>query len=84
MVTSFYNYRKIAMNKPIEMELDANKTYYWCSCGKSEKQPFCDGSHAGTDFKPVEFSPDKTGSAWLCQCKHSKRLPFCDGSHKDL
>ncbi|MFK5970116.1 MAG: CDGSH iron-sulfur domain-containing protein [Candidatus Marithrix sp.] len=72
------------MNKPIEIELDADKTYYWCSCGKSKKQPFCDGSHAGTDFKPVEFSPDKTGSVWLCQCKHSKRPPFCDGSHKDL
>ncbi len=74
----------IADKKPVKIELDADKTYYWCSCGKSKKQPFCDGSHTDTDFKPVEFSPDTTGPAWLCQCKHSKRSPFCDGSHKDL
>jgi len=74
----------IADNKPIKVNLDATETYYWCSCGKSKQQPFCDGSHAGTDFKPVAFSPDKTGEAWLCQCKHSKKPPYCDGSHNDL
>ncbi len=74
----------VADKKPIKVDLDAAETYYWCSCGKSKKQPFCDGSHAGTDFKPVAFSPDKTGEAWLCQCKHSKKPPYCDGSHNDL
>lgn len=58
--------------------------YYWCACGKSSKQPFCDGSHKGSEFKPlkVEISEPKT-VAW-CQCKHTKNPPFCDGSHKQL
>jgi len=59
-------------------------TYHWCACGKSSKQPFCDGSHKGSEFKPlkVEISEPKT-VAW-CQCKHTKNPPFCDGSHKQL
>jgi CDGSH-type Zn-finger protein len=59
-------------------------TYYWCACGKSKAQPFCDGSHKGSEFTPlkVEISEAKT-VAW-CQCKHTKNPPFCDGSHKQV
>jgi CDGSH-type Zn-finger protein len=56
----------------------------WCACGKSSKQPFCDGSHIGTKFTPVFFMvPDKR-EAWLCQCKQTKNQPYCDGTHKTL
>lgn len=66
---------------PVVMELEPG-TYYWCSCGKSAKQPFCDGSHKGTEFKPYPFSVDKKKKVPLCQCKHTKNAPFCDGAHK--
>jgi len=59
-------------------------TYYWCACGKSKSQPFCDGSHAGTDFTPVEIVVEEEKTLVLCGCKHSKHKPFCDGSHGDL
>ncbi|WP_419901701.1 CDGSH iron-sulfur domain-containing protein [Kiloniella sp.] len=66
------------------VELEEGKTYFWCACGRSGKQPFCDGSHKGTDFKPLSFTADKTKQYFLCQCKHSGKKPFCDGSHKFL
>lgn len=59
-------------------------TYYWCACGKSENQPFCDGSHRTTEFTPLPFSIDTKKEVWLCQCKHSKSKPFCDGTHRTL
>lgn len=59
-------------------------TYYWCACGKSKNQPFCDGSHQGTVFTPVPFNVDQKKEVWLCQCKHSGNKPFCDGSHRKL
>lgn len=59
-------------------------TYYWCSCGKSKNQPFCDGSHQGSEFTPLPFSIDVKKDVWLCQCKHSNNKPFCDGTHKTL
>ena len=73
----------IAAKEPAVLELEPG-TYYWCSCGKSANQPFCDGSHEGTDFTPqmVEITEKKTVA--LCQCKHSKNGAFCDGSHKQL
>ncbi len=74
----------IAKRQPIEVNLDAEKTYYWCSCGKSTNQPFCDGSHKNSSFQPLAFTPDKAGSAALCQCKHSKNAPYCDGAHMKL
>ena len=58
--------------------------YYWCTCGKSAKQPFCDGAHKGSEFAPVAYTADKTGDVWFCGCKASKKSPMCDGSHKAL
>lgn len=69
--------------QPAVLELDAG-TYYWCSCGRSSNQPFCDGSHEGTDFTPVEFTLAEKTTVALCLCKHSKNPPFCDGSHNKL
>lgn len=72
----------IAEIKPAKINLSKGKEYYFCACGQSKKQPFCDGSHAGTDFKPIRFSAEEDGDAFLCQCKHSANLPYCDGTHK--
>jgi glutamate synthase domain-containing protein 2/CDGSH-type Zn-finger protein len=74
----------IAAKSPIKVELEAGKDYYWCKCGKSANQPFCDGSHAGTGITPLKFTAEKTESAALCQCKASANAPFCDGSHAKL
>jgi len=71
----------IAATRPVKVELEEGKTYFWCSCGKSKNQPFCDGSHAGTDMKPQKFTAEKSGDAFLCQCKASANAPFCDGEH---
>ncbi len=74
----------IAAKRPIKVELDAGKTYYWCRCGKSQSQPFCDGSHKGTGLAPLKFTAETTGGAALCQCKASANAPFCDGTHARL
>ena len=74
----------VAGRKPIPVEVEAGKTYWWCSCGKSARQPFCDGSHKGTDFTPVRYDATQTGKVWFCACKHSAKAPLCDGSHKNL
>ena len=58
--------------------------YYWCACGKSKSQPFCDGSHAGSDFEPVKVTVTESKTLFLCGCKHSKNPPYCDGSHSRL
>jgi glutamate synthase domain-containing protein 2/CDGSH-type Zn-finger protein len=71
----------IAATRPVKVELEKGKTYFWCSCGKSKYQPFCDGSHAGTEMKPQKFTAEKSGDAFLCQCKASANAPFCDGTH---
>jgi CDGSH-type Zn-finger protein len=68
--------------KPAPCEVEKDKDYFWCSCGKSEKQPFCDGSHVGTDFKPFKYSAEKNETKFFCTCKKTKNMPFCDGSHK--
>jgi len=71
----------ITQNFPFAVQLEAGKTYAWCACGKSANQPFCDGSHQGTDASPVVFTSGETKTAHLCGCRSSKNLPFCDGSH---
>jgi glutamate synthase domain-containing protein 2/CDGSH-type Zn-finger protein len=74
----------IADIKPIKVDLESGKNYFWCRCGKSQKQPFCDGSHIGTDISPMKFSVEETGPKALCQCKASANAPFCDGAHAGL
>lgn len=75
---------EIAQKAPFKVELEAGRTYWWCACGRSARQPFCDGSHKGTGLTPVKLVAEKTGSAWLCGCKRSAKRPFCDGTHKGL
>jgi glutamate synthase domain-containing protein 2 len=74
----------IADNKPIKVELKKGEEYHFCVCGRSANQPFCDGSHAGTDFKPRAFTADDDAEAHLCRCKHSRNQPFCDGTHQQF
>ena len=74
----------IEQKEPYVVELVEGKTYAWCSCGRSAKQPFCDGSHKETSFQPLMFKAANTGKAYLCGCKNTGKQPFCDGTHKDL
>ncbi len=74
----------VAQKGPFAVDLEAGKTYYWCRCGRSQKQPFCDGSHRGTELEPVAFTAERSETMYLCGCKHSNEAPFCDGTHKGL
>ncbi|MBT2968280.1 MAG: glutamate synthase [gamma proteobacterium symbiont of Ctena orbiculata] len=74
----------VAAKQPIDVELDAGREYWWCACGRSSNQPFCDGSHQGTGIEPLGFQAEKNGEAWLCRCKQTKNPPYCDGSHKQV
>lgn len=74
----------IAAIVPAKVDLETGKDYFWCQCGKSNSQPFCDGSHAGSDITPLKFTAEKTGPVALCQCKASANAPFCDGTHATL
>jgi CDGSH-type Zn-finger protein len=74
----------IAQRGPFEVELVAGKAYWWCACGRSRKQPFCDGSHKVTSLTPVKFVAETSGPARLCGCKHTGGRPFCDGTHATL
>jgi CDGSH-type Zn-finger protein len=74
----------IAAKSPAKVTLEAGKDYFWCQCGSSKSQPFCDGSHAGTGIEPLKFTAEKDGDAALCQCKSTANGPFCDGSHTRL
>jgi len=74
----------IADNKPKKADLKKGQEYYFCRCGRSQQQPFCDGSHKGTEFTPMAFIGEEDGDAYLCACKHTNNAPFCDGSHKQF
>ena len=75
---------KIADNKPISVNLKSGEEYYFCTCGRSTNQPFCDGSHKGSSFSPMPFKVDEAGDAYLCQCKQTGNSPFCDGTHAKI
>lgn len=74
---------KVAEKSPIMMEMQPG-TYYWCACGRSSNQPFCDGSHKGTEFTPKEVKIEEVRSVFWCRCKQTDTPPFCDGSHNKL
>lgn len=74
----------IPQKAPYLVEVEAGKTYAWCACGRSKNQPFCDGSHIGTDFEPVIWQAEDSGMKAFCGCKKTKNPPFCDGTHTAL
>jgi CDGSH-type Zn-finger protein len=90
------DYKKLpiaAKCEPTAVQVEAGKTYAWCTCGLSEKQPFCDGAHkqcwtedengeVQKHFVSHKFTPEQSGEVWLCNCKQTKNPPFCDGSHR--
>lgn len=75
---------QIAQKAPFKVDVEAGKSYFWCACGRSQKQPFCDGSHKGTGFSPVKFDATEAKAVFFCGCKHSQKAPLCDGTHSKL
>ncbi len=73
-----------ARRSPEGVDVEAGKSYWWCSCGRSKTQPFCDGSHKATNFKPVEYKAEKTEKVWFCMCKQTGAQPMCDGAHNEI
>ena len=67
---------------PYPVAVEESKSYYWCACGRSAKQPFCDGAHAGTGINPVKYEAPAAKTVYFCGCKVTRNAPLCDGSHK--
>ena len=74
----------IAQKAPFPVDVTAGKKYFWCACGKSANQPFCDGSHSDTEFTPVAYEADKDRTLYFCGCKRTAGAPLCDGTHNSL
>ena len=74
----------IAQKTPYGVDVTEGKSYWWCACGKSQTQPFCDGSHKDTEFTPVEYKADTSTTVYFCGCKHTSTTPTCDGTHSSL
>jgi CDGSH-type Zn-finger protein len=74
----------VAAKAPIPVDVEAGKAYFWCTCGQSSKQPFCDGTHKGSDFAPMKWEATESGTKYFCACKQTNGSPLCDGSHKAL
>ena len=74
----------VAQKEPYAVDVIAGKKYAWCACGRSAKQPFCDGSHRVTDLMPIVFTAETSETVYLCGCKQTRSRPFCDGSHAAL
>jgi CDGSH-type Zn-finger protein len=74
--------RVVGGRAPIPVEVTAGESYWWCSCGRSANQPFCDGSHQGTGLNPLEWVAPESKRVFFCTCKQTGKDPLCDGSHK--
>ncbi len=74
----------VAQKAPYPVAVEAGKDYFWCACGRSAKQPLCDGSHQGTGMTPLKFHAEQSQTLYFCGCKHSAKAPLCDGSHSRL
>ncbi len=75
---------KIAQKAPYPVDVEAGKTYFWCTCGMSSKQPFCDGSHQGSGMEPMKYTAQDSKKLFFCGCKATENAPLCDGSHSGL
>lgn len=75
---------KIAQKSPFRVEVEAGKSYFYCTCGQSSKQPFCDGSHKGSTFAPMKYEATQSKPVFFCGCKHSSNAPVCDGTHSKI
>lgn len=75
---------EIAQKEPYKLELKKGEKYFWCACGRSSKQPLCDGTHKGTGLSPKMIVADEDKTVWLCGCKHTAKAPYCDGTHSSL
>ena len=73
-----------AQTAPYQFEVETGRKYFWCACGRSKKQPFCDGSHSGTGITPIVYEAKEAKTVWFCGCKASGKKPLCDGTHKSL
>ena len=73
-----------AQKSPYAVDVEAGKHYWWCSCGRSAKQPFCDGTHKAFGLAPLEYTATATTKVWFCGCKGTKKQPLCDGSHSAI
>ncbi len=74
----------IARKSPYRVEVTEGKSYFWCACGRSQNQPFCDGSHKGTGLVPVKYTAESDKKVFFCGCKHTGKAPLCDGTHSSL
>ncbi len=74
----------IAQKAPYAVAVEAGQDYFWCRCGRSARQPFCDGAHKGSGLTPLKFHAEESKTLYLCGCKHSQTPPLCDGRHKQL
>jgi CDGSH-type Zn-finger protein len=74
----------IAGRAPLAVDVEQGKNYYWCTCGRSQKQPFCDGAHKGTEFAPLKWTAVATKKVYFCNCKKTGKPPLCDGTHAKL
>ncbi len=74
----------IAQKSPFAVDVEAGKSYFWCACGRSQNQPFCDGSHQVTEFLPIKFDAAESTTLYFCGCKNSGNKPLCDGTHNSL
>jgi len=75
---------EIAAKAPCAVTVEEGKDYWWCACGRSKTQPFCDGAHKGSEFTPMKYTAVETRTVSFCACKQTAKAPFCDGTHRSL